>query len=266
MISFQLFTDYSFFTITLLAILAFIAGFIDSVVGGGGLIQLPALLVNLPNNPLPALFGTNKIAALSGTSVAAYQYSKRIKYNFKLLFIISFFSFIASNLGAKALNLINANTLKPVILVILILIAFYTFIRKDLGTIQTKTLSFKKQIIYGSILGAVVGFYDGFFGPGTGSFFVLGFVVILGFEFIAASAYSKIINCVTNVSALIVFIRNGNYLLELAILMAVCNVAGSIIGSRLALKRGNSFIRIIFLIIVTVMILKYGYDIFYGQD
>jgi uncharacterized protein len=259
----HLFADYSSFTLLALALLAFIAGFIDSVVGGGGLIQIPALLISLPGSPLSTIFGTNKIAALSGTTVAAYQYSKRIKYNFKLLIIISFFSFIASNLGAKSLNYINANTLKPVILIILILIAIYTFIKKDLGTIQTKTLNINKQIIYGSILGFIVGFYDGFFGPGTGSFFVLGFVVILGFEFVTASAYSKIINCVTNISALIVFIRNGNYLLELALLMAICNISGSILGSRLALKKGNGFIRIIFLIIVTIMILKYGYDILF---
>lgn len=256
-----LFTDYSVLKILALAFFAFVAGFIDSVVGGGGLIQIPALLINLPDYPLPTLFGTNKIAALSGTSVAAFQYAQRIKYNFKLLFIISLFSFISSNLGARSLSYIHVNTLKPVILVILILIALYTFLKKDLGSVQTKSLSFSKQAIYGSLMGIVVGFYDGFFGPGTGSFFVLGFVVLLGFEFVAASAYSKIINCVTNVSALIVFIRQGHFLLDLAIMMAVCNIIGSIAGSRLALRKGNGFIRIVFLIIVTLMILRYGYDV-----
>jgi uncharacterized protein len=259
----HLFTDYSALTLLTLASLAFIAGFIDAVVGGGGLIQLPALLISLPNSSLPTIFGTNKIAALSGTSIAAYQYAKRIKYNFKLLLFVAFFAFVASNLGAKSLNYINVNTLKPIILVILILIAIYTFIKKDLGSVQTKHIPFKKQLFYGSLLGLVVGFYDGFFGPGTGSFLVLGFVVVLGFEFITASAYSKIINCVTNISALIVFIRQGNYLLELAIMMAVCNIIGSILGSRLALKKGNGFIRIIFLVIVSIMILRYSYDILF---
>jgi uncharacterized protein len=257
------FSDYSLFTLLSLMFLAFTAGFIDSVVGGGGLIQLPALLVFLPNSPLPDLFGTNKIAALSGTSVAAYQYSKRVKYNFKLLLIVAFFAFVASNLGARSLSYINTNTLKPVILIILVLIAVYTFIKKDLGAIQTKTLSFGKQAFYGSILGFAVGFYDGFFGPGTGSFFVLGFVMLLGFEFLTASAYSKVINCVTNISALVVFIRQGNFILGLALLMAVFNIIGSIVGSRLALKKGNGFIRIIFLLIVTLMIFKYGYDVLF---
>ena len=258
----NLLTDYSAQTIIALMVLAFVAGLIDAVVGGGGLIQMPALLINLPNTLLAKLLGTSKIAALSGTSVAAYQYSKRIKFDFKLLSIISLFASIASFLGAKVVSFINTNTLKPTILVILIVIAAYTFLKKDLGAVQTKVLSRNKQIILGSLIGLVVGFYDGFFGPGTGSFFVLGFVVILGFEFVTASAYSKIINCFTNISALIVFIKQDNYLLDIAILMAICNILGSLIGSKIALKKGNSFVRIIFLVTVTMMILRYGYDLF----
>lgn len=231
------------------------------MVGGGGLIQLPALLINLPATALPNLFGTNKIAALAGTTVAAYQYARRIKFNFKLLFVVSVFSFAASYCGAKAVTYINVTTLKPAILVVLVLIAIYTFIKKDLGAVQSKTLSAKRQMWLGALIAVIVGFYDGFFGPGTGSFFVLGFVVILGFEFVAASAYAKIINCFTNISALIVFIKQGNYLLDIAMLMAICNIAGSVIGSKIALKKGNAFVRIIFLFIVAIMIMRYGYDV-----
>ncbi len=259
----MLIADYGVYTLISLIVLSFIAGFIDAVVGGGGLIQIPALLINLPTQSLPTLFGTNKIAALSGTTVAAYQYAKRIKFNYKLLFVISLFSFIASFLGAKAVSFIDVNTLKPIILVILIAIAIYTFIKKDLGAIEAKQLPLQKQLIYGSLIGLIVGFYDGFFGPGTGSFFVLGFVVVLGFEFVTASGYAKIVNCITNISALIVFINQGNYLIEIAILMAVCNVLGSVVGSKLALKKGNGFVRIVFLVIVSIMILRYGYDIFF---
>jgi uncharacterized membrane protein YfcA len=153
------------------------------------------------------------------------------------------------------------NVLKPVILVVLILIAIYTFIKKDMGAVQTKHHPTGRLLFLGSLIGMVIGFYDGFFGPGTGSFLVLGFVVLLGFEFVTASGYAKIINCMTNISALVVFIRQGNYLLHLALLMAVCNIAGSMIGSRLAIKRGNRFVRIIFLVIVTLMIVRYGYDV-----
>ena len=263
MILLDLFADYTAVTLLLLAFFAFLAGFIDAAAGGGGLIQLPALLIQFHDTPLPTLFGTNKIAALSGTSVAAYQYSKRIRYNFKLLLVISLFAFVASYLGAKVVSHLNVNALKPIILVILILIALYTFFKKELGHAQTKTLPLSKQLIYGALIGAIVGFYDGFFGPGTGSFLVLGFVVILGFEFVTASAYAKVINCFTNVSALFVFVRQGNYLLTIAILMSASNVLGNVIGSRLALKKGNSYIRILFLVIVTIMIARYGYDIFF---
>ncbi len=245
----------------LLSLFAFAAGFIDAAVGGGGLIQLPALLIQFHDTPLPTLFGTNKIAALSGTSVAAYQYSKRIKYNFKLLVVIAVSAFIASYLGANAVSHLNVKALKPIVLVILILIAIYTFSTKDLGLKQTKNISLYRQMMYGSLIGLIVGFYDGFFGPGTGSFFVLGFVVILGFEFVVASAYAKIINCMTNISALFVFVRQGNYMLGIAVLMSVCNIAGNFAGSRMALKKGNSYIRVVFLVIVSMMIARYGYDI-----
>ncbi len=262
----NIFTEYGILTITALVTFSFISGFIDAVVGGGGLIQVPALLISLPKTPLPTIFGTNKIAALAGTSISAVQYSKRIKFNYKLLITISICAGLASFFGAKIVSYINVNTLKPVILVVLIVIAVYTFLKKDLGFVQTRNLCFYKQLIYGSLIGLIVGFYDGFFGPGTGSFFVLGFILILGFEFIQASAYSKVINCMTNISALIVFIKQENYLLELAIIMSICNITGNLIGTRLALKKGNTFIRTIFLVIVTLMILRYGYDIFISNE
>lgn len=258
----SLFSDISFLTLAVLGLLAFVAGFIDSVVGGGGLIQLPALLIGFPKAPVPTLFGTNKISALVGTSMAAVQYSRHICYNFKLLFIVAFFAFVASFAGAKTVSIINPAILKPVILVILILIGIYTFLKKDLGTVQSKNHSENKKLILGSLIGLIVGFYDGFLGPGTGSFLVLGFVVLLGFEFVSASAYAKIINCVTNVSALFVFIRQGNYLLGVAMVMAVGNVAGSLIGSRMAIKKGNRFIRVFFLIVVAFLIIRYAYDVF----
>lgn len=257
----EIIAEHGLLTIFLIAISAFVAGFIDAVVGGGGLIQIPYLLIAFPKMPLPILFGTNKIAALSGTSIAAYKYAKKIKFDFKLLLVISVSAFLSAFLGAKIVSHINTNALKPVILIILIAIAIYTFLKKDMGMQQSKELSLQKQMLFGSCIGLVVGFYDGFFGPGTGSFFVLGFVVILGFEFLKASAYAKIVNCITNLSALVVFIKQGSYILPLAILMAIFNVIGSFIGSHLALKKGNDFVRIIFLVIVTIMIFKYGYDV-----
>lgn len=255
-------SDYGWIALASIILFSFLAGFIDAVVGGGGLIQLPALLITLPGTPLPTLFGTNKIAALAGTSVSAIQYSSRIKFNVRLLIIISICTGCASYMGAKAMTYVNVNTLKPTILIVLIAIAAYTFLKKDLGSFKTKSLSITRQLFYGSLIGLIVGFYDGFFGPGTGSFFVLGFVVVLGYDFLHASAYAKILNCMTNISALVVFIRQGNYFLELAIIMAVCNITGSLIGTKMALKKGNEFVRTIFLLIVFLMIIRYGYDLY----
>lgn len=256
------FTEYTIISLVILAVLAFVAGFIDAVVGGGGLIQLPALLIQFPQTNLPTLFGTNKIAALSGTIIAAVQYAKKVKFNLALLLIISLFAYLASGAGAKIVSLLDVQMLKPIILVILIAIAIYTIFKKDLGAIQLKQISLKKQMIYGSFIGIIVGFYDGFFGPGTGSFLVLGFVLFLGMDFMHASAYAKIVNCITNLSALVVFINQGNYLLNIAVLMGVSNIIGSYLGSHMAIKKGNAFIRNIFIFIVMLMIIRYGYDVF----
>lgn len=256
--------DYSLQTLLFLAIFAFIAGFLDAIVGGGGLIQLPALLIQLPKLPLPILFGTNKIAALSGTSIAAAQYARKIKFNPKILLTILFFSGLFSFLGARTISYIQPFVLKPLVLIILIFIAIYTFLKKDLGQVTSKELSLTAKLYYGAVIGAVIGFYDGFFGPGTGSFFVLAFVVVLGFDFLSASAYAKIVNCATNISALIVFVKQGNYLLEIAIIMASFNIIGSFWGTKMAFKKGNGFIRIIFLIIVSLMILRYSQEVFFA--
>lgn len=258
----EFFGGYGLEIILLLAAFSFIAGFIDSVVGGGGLVQIPIMLINLPQEPLATIFGTNKIAALSGTSLAAYRYAQRIRFDLRLLAVVSACAFASSFVGAKIVSHLDSAALKPLILVILILIAIYTFFKKDLGATQTKNLTAARQMLYCSGIGLVVGFYDGFFGPGTGSFLVLGFVLVLGFEFVTASAYAKVINCVTNLSALVVFLWQGNFILGMALAMAVFNVLGNWLGSRMALQKGNGFVRIMFLIIVVLMIVRYSYDIF----
>ncbi|MDE3255681.1 MAG: TSUP family transporter [Bacteroidota bacterium] len=247
-----------------LGFFSLVAGFIDAVVGGGGLIQLPALLLQLPTTSLPTILGTNKIAALSGTSVAAMQYARRIRFNFPLLFVISCVAFMSSHLGAQLASRVDPATFRPLILLILILIAIYTYLKKDLGTQSGKVVRLSKQYVYGSLMALLIGFYDGFIGPGTGSFLVLAFVVFLGFEFVQASAYAKFVNCMTNFSAVMVFVKQGNYLFSIAMLMAVCNVVGNIVGSMLALKKGNAFVRLFFLLVVCAMILRYSYTIFFS--
>jgi len=256
-----LFGEGPVFLLTSLAVLAFIAGFIDAVVGGGGLIQLPALLIGFPDKPVATLFGTNKIAALSGTSVAAYQYSRRIRFDYPFLIVVSIMAFGASTMGARLVSMVRADVLKPVILLILMVMAVYIFRKKELGSQPGKSLPKRRMLLFGALVGGVVGFYDGFFGPGTGSFLILGFVVLIGFEFVTASAYAKLINCITNISALIVFVSQGHFMAGTGLLMALMNISGNILGSRMALRKGNGFVRRIFLLVVSLLILRYGYDV-----
>lgn len=247
-------------TIAYLCFFAFLAGFIDSVVGGGGLIQLPALLVFLPGAPLPALFGTGKFAGIAGTTAAMVRYVRTVKINYLAILPAALAAFACSFLGARALSHLDTNLLKPLILVLLVLVAVYTFIRKDFGALHAPKLTETKEKIYGLLIGASIGFYDGFFGPGTGSFLIFIFIGIFGFNFLAASAASKVVNVATNLSALLYFAFKGYVIYEVAIPMAVCSIIGSQLGTRTALKRGVGFVRVLFLVVVSGIIIKFAYD------
>lgn len=247
--------------VIILSLSAFGAGFVDSVGGGGGLIQVPALLINFPKVSIPILFGTNKIAALLGTATSAYRYTKRVKIDWLFFLPVMAVAFIASYLGAKIVSYMDMEFLRVLVLVLLIVIAIYTYIKKDFGNGSNKNYGLKKRVALGSLIGLLVGFYDGFFGPGTGSFLMVGFVIVLGVEFIEASAYSKLINCTSNIAALFVFLYQKDIIISVAIILAVFNISGNLVGSHLALKKGNGFIRLIFLGIIIVMIVKYTHSI-----
>lgn len=252
------------YTIILLCLAAFFAGFVDAIVGGGGLIQTPVALILMPNLAVSSIIGSLKIPAFSGTSFAANQYLKKVDMNWKLLSIMAIVAFASAFLGSNLLTKVHNDFMKPLLLVVLTLIAIYTFTKKDFGIHQAKEHTVKRQLLLAVSMSICIGFYDGFIGPGTGSFFVLAFVVLLGFEFVQASAYAKFVNCMTNFSAVMVFVKQGNYVLSIAILMAVCNVIGNVLGSVLALKKGNAFVRIFFLLVVSAMIIRYSYMIFFS--
>ncbi|MDX5482616.1 MAG: TSUP family transporter [Hymenobacteraceae bacterium] len=243
-----------------LCLFAFMAGFIDSVVGGGGLIQLPALLVFLPGVPLPTVFGTGKFAGIAGTTAAMVKYVRSVRINYMAILPAAAMAFVFSFLGARALSHLDAGLLKPLILLLLILVAVYTFVRKDFGSLHAPKLTEAKEKLYGLLIGATIGFYDGFFGPGTGSFLIFIFIGIFGFNFLAASAAAKVVNVATNLSALLYFGYKGHILYEVAVPMAICSVIGSQIGTRTALKRGTAFVRVLFLVVVTGIIIKFAYD------
>jgi uncharacterized protein len=248
----------------LLFAFAFTAGFIDSVVGGGGLIQMPALLIFAPGLSVPAIMGTNKFAAFSGTALATTRYVRQTEVPWKSVLPAVLAALLFSFLGARIISTLNKDYVRVLVLVLLVATALYTFLKKDFGIQHEPRLDAVKTTVYSLLTGMVMGFYDGFFGPGTGSFLIVIFISLYGFNFLIASASAKLVNCATNVSALAYFMYTGQISYELAIPVAVFNMTGSWIGSRLAIRRGSGFVRTLFLVIVTCMILKFGYDVLSG--
>lgn len=247
-------------TLAGLCVFAFLAGLIDAMVGGGGLIQLPGLFLLLPGTSLPTLFGTNKLASIAGTSAAAVQYARHVSLNWRTLLPAALAAFAFAFLGARAVSHLPPNALRPLILILLVAVALFTFIRKDFGSVHAPRGNEARQRGLGVGVGAIIGFYDGFFGPGTGSFLVFAFISLLGFSFLHASASAKVVNTATNFSALLYFAFTHNILYGIAAPMAACNVLGSTLGTRLAVRYGTGFMRIVFLVVVTVLILKLAYD------
>lgn len=239
---------------------AFVAGLVDAVVGGGGLIQLPALLIMLSQTAIASILGTSKFVSIAGTTIAVQQYAKQQKIEWQNTIPAMVAAFIFSFLGARVTSLLNPSLMRPVILGLLIAVAIYTFNKKDFGLFQISKLSRSQQWLYSVAIGSVIGFYDGFFGPGTGSFLIFAFVGVFGYSFLAASASAKVINFATNLSAIIYFAFTNNVIYTLGIPMAICNILGAFIGTKLAIRKGSSFVRKLFLIIVSLLIMKLGYD------
>ncbi|WP_310381021.1 TSUP family transporter [Flavobacterium sp.] len=251
------------YIIILLCLAAFAAGFIDAIVGGGGLIQTPIGLILLPNLPVATVIGTLKIPSFSGTSFAAYQYLKKVDMNWKLLLIMMFLAVPSAFLGSTLLTYVSNDFMKPLLLVVLSLLAIYTYAKKNFGQHVERSISATTQILNAIGISIVVGFYDGFIGPGTGSFFVVAFIAIMGFDFLHASANAKMVNLATNFGSICLFILKGKIIWAIAIPMAISNAIGGWIGAKLAINKGNNFIRIFFLIVVIGTLIRFGYDVFY---
>ncbi len=251
--------DFIFFALGLAALFA---GFVDSIVGGGGLIQLPALFTAFPGTTPATLFGTNKLASIVGTTSAAIQYSRRVAIPWRLAGPGALAALVGSWYGAKAVAYLDPAILRPLILVLLVLVAAYTFLRKELGAVSNEPEHGKRSAMLAVVIGGGIGFYDGFFGPGTGSFLIFLFIRFLGMDFLRASVSAKILNVATNLAAIGFFVGNVELMWKLAAVMAVCNLTGSIIGSRMALKHGTGFVRKMFLGVVLVLIARLTYDTF----
>ena len=241
---------------------AFLAGLVDAVVGGGGLIQIPSLFAALPGQSPATLFGTNKFSSVFGTANAAWRYARRVQMPWRTTLPAALAAFACSWLGAAAVAWVPRELLRPLILVLLLFAAVYTLWHKDLGQVHRPAHTGRRELLFAVLLGAGIGFYDGFFGPGTGSFLIFLFVRFFGFDFLHASAAAKVVNVATNVAALAFFLPHGHWLPLVAVGMALCNVGGSLVGTRLALRHGSGFVRRVFLFVVAVLILKFAWDTF----
>ncbi len=247
--------------IYILCAFAFLAGFIDSVVGGGGLVQIPAFFVLYPTLSVPNIIGSNRIASAVGTSVAAWNYARTVRIPWKTVLFAGICAAAFSYGGATVQSMLPSTVLKPIILVLIIVIAIYTYRKKDFGQKEAFRIDPEKLPYWAAGIGAAAGFYNGFVGPGTGSLLVFGFVSVIGYNFLTSSAISKIVNVISDASSLVFFLANKYVLFHLALPIMVFNVAGSYTGSRMAVLRGNSFIRRIFLVVVVGIVLRFAWDV-----
>lgn len=244
-----------------LGFFAFCGGLIDAAVGGGGLVQVPALIHALPGHSLATVFGTNKLAVLAGNLCSISTYVRRVRIVWKLMLPTMISSFIFAYLGALSVSLIPKRFMEYAVFIILVAMAIYTFIKKDLGRFSTDIQCGRRELLLGVFFGGLIGFYDGVFGPGSGSLLLFVFVKFFGFDFLNASASAKLVNLGTFSAALLFFIPSGNILWAVGGVVGLCNIAGSLTGAFLALRYGSGFIRVFFLILLLFLIARMGMSI-----
>jgi uncharacterized membrane protein YfcA len=242
------------FAVVLVA--AFGAGVVDAMVGGGGLIQLPALFAIYPQAPPPALLGTSKFAGICGTANAAWRFSSTVQIPWRALLPLAILVFITSALGAFIATLVPQAVFRPLVPIMLLTVLIYLVRKKDLGNTHAPRAFAGKHHTVAACVIAAIGFYDGFFGPGTGSFLMFVFVRLYGYDFVNAAASARVLNVATNASALLYFSTQGYVLWEVALAMAVCNVIGATLGSKLAIRGGSHFVRKVFIVVVLLLVVR----------
>jgi uncharacterized membrane protein YfcA len=241
---------------------ALCAGFVDAIAGGGGLIQLPALLIGLPNSSVVQVLGTNKLSSFFGTSAAALTYRRHIKPDLRFTLAMALPAFVGSMSGAMVASRIPTHAFRPIVLALLIAVAIFTWIRPSLGEVELLRHTPYRRVLIAVIAGTIIGFYDGIFGPGTGTFLMLVLVALLGFAFLTASSIAKVVNVSTNLGAIVVFGLHGVIMWRLGLLLALANVLGGTLGAHAAIRGGSALIRRVFLFVTVLLIIKVGVDTF----
>lgn len=254
--------DLTLSNVSLMLLASAGAGLVDAIVGGGGLIIVPSLFGLFPQAVPATLLGTNKAAAVWGTAMATWQYGRRVQIRWSAMLPAAAAGFMGAFAGAWAVTVVSADFLRKLLPLVLLGVLVYTLAKKELGRHHKPRHEGRAEVLIASLIGALIGFYDGFFGPGTGSFFVFLFVRLLGYDFLNASASAKLLNCATNIAAIALFAAKGHVWWHFAVTLAVANIVGSLLGTHMALKHGTGFVRGIFIVVVSTLILKTGYDAF----
>jgi len=241
--------------------LTFVAAMLNASVGGGGLVLIPGMLNLFPAAAPATLFATEKCASVAGMATAAIQYSRHIQLPWGLLMMMAVTAFCGAHLGARAIAVLPSAWIKPFVIFLLLVMLIYTLFRPDFGKQNANIPVTRKEQVRGVLIGTAIGFYEGFFGPGAGSFLIFLFVRIFHFDFMRATACAKVVNMATNLGALAFFIPAGFVSFRLAIPMAVAMIAGSFAGSHLAMKGGNHWLRRLFLVLVISLLAKLIVDL-----
>ncbi len=242
---------------------AFAAGWVDAVVGGGGLIVLPMLLLALPGLPPQTALGTNKLNAIAGTTAAVLTFARTVPMRWRVLGLGFALAAVASGFGAAAVSLIDRELFVPIVMVVLIGVAAFVTLRPSVGTVASAhPVTRRRSVLVVALAAVLIGFYDGILGPGTGTFLIITFATALGTDFVRSSAMAKVLNCGSNVGALVYFAATGHVLWALGAVMAVCNVGGAVLGSHMALRNGAGFVRVVLLVVVVAMVVRLGWQQF----
>ena len=257
-----MFEDISALTLTLILCAGFFAGFIDAIAGGGGLIQLPAMLISFPQKEVIEVVGTSKAGAIWGTSAAALNYRRNIKTDPKLLIAMVLPAFIGSGLGSLLATQISTMQLKAGIVVMLVAVFIYTLIHPDLGKIEIFKHSHLRRMQIAISAGFIIGFYDGLIGPGTGTLLMIVLVAGFGFAFVGASAIAKVVNVATNLASILVIGFNASIMWKVGIALGIVNLAGGFLGSHVAINKGSEFVRKFYLVVTFVLIVRVLFDLF----
>ncbi|KAA0917168.1 TSUP family transporter [Dietzia sp. ANT_WB102] len=251
----------SVWVLAALIVAAFVAGWVDSVVGGGGLIQLPALVIALPADATtPEVLGTNKLSSVAGTLVATLTYLRKVRVPVAMVLPLVVAAFVGSAGGSSVARFIPKEFLTPVVLVAVVVVGAYTYAKPTMGRVHEERHTGWARTWRSALIGVVIGFYDGVLGPGTGSFFVIAIVAFLGFGFLQGTVAAKLANLTTNIASILVFGVHGEVLWIIGGCMAVANLAGGFIGARMAMRHGNEFIRTVFLVVISILAVRLAWD------